>query len=105
MPTVYEAGQPLSRSTLFMGRIVRPAGLPRQGSHRAPLRRRALTPQEAMGHIEEASCMESLTVRINRNTHKTLRELSALTNESMTDVLDKAIEAYRREYLLEALNA
>jgi hypothetical protein len=49
--------------------------------------------------------MESLTVRINRNSHKALRELSAMTNQSMTDVLDKAIEAYRRECLLEALNA
>jgi hypothetical protein len=57
------------------------------------------------GPLLEATYVESLTVRINRSAHKTLRELSAMTNESMTDVLDKAIEAYRRECLLEALNA
>jgi hypothetical protein len=50
--------------------------------------------------------MEStLTVRINRAAHATLRSLAEETDESMTEVLDKAIEAYRRQWFLMGLNA
>jgi predicted transcriptional regulator len=49
--------------------------------------------------------MSSLTVRISRSTHAALRALAEETNESMTEVLDKAIEFYRRERFLAALNA
>ncbi len=49
--------------------------------------------------------MTSLTVRISRSTHAALRALADETNESMTEVLDKAIEFYRRQHFLAGLNA
>jgi hypothetical protein len=49
--------------------------------------------------------MESLTVRISRPTHAALRALAEETGESMTEVLDKAIELYRRQRFLAGLNA
>ncbi len=49
--------------------------------------------------------MASLTVRISRKTHQSLKELSGLTGEPMPAVLDKAIEAYRRRQFLEGLAA
>ena len=42
----------------------------------------------------------TLTVRINRSTHAVLRALAEETDESMTDVLDQAIEAYRKQRFL-----
>ena len=48
---------------------------------------------------------ESLTVRISRSTHAALRALADESNESMTEVLDKAIEIYRRQRFLAGLNA
>ena len=36
--------------------------------------------------------MKSLTVRVSRPAHAILRSLAEETNESMTDVLEKAIE-------------
>ena len=47
----------------------------------------------------------TLTVQINRSAHAALRALAEETDESMTEVLDKAIEAYRRQRFLAALNA
>ena len=47
---------------------------------------------------------ESLTVRITRSAHATLRSLAEETDESMTEILDKAIEAYRRSRFLAGLN-
>ena len=47
---------------------------------------------------------ESLTVRISRSAHATLRSLAEETDESMTEILDKAIEAYRRASFLAGLN-
>jgi hypothetical protein len=49
--------------------------------------------------------MESLTVRISRSTHAALRALAEESDESMTEVLDKAIEVYRRQRFLTGLNA
>jgi hypothetical protein len=47
---------------------------------------------------------ESLTVRITRSAHAALRSLAEETDESMTEVLEKAIEAYRRASFLAGLN-
>ncbi len=47
---------------------------------------------------------ETLTVRISRSAHATLRSLAAENDESMTEILDKAIEAYRRASFLAGLN-
>jgi hypothetical protein len=46
-----------------------------------------------------------LTVRISRAAHATLRALAAEADEPMTDVLDKAVEAFRRQRFLENVNA
>ena len=54
--------------------------------------------------VWETIMPESLTVRISRSAHATLRSLSEETDESMTEVLDKAIEAYRRARFLAGLN-
>ena len=47
---------------------------------------------------------ESLTVRITRSAHAALRSLAEEADESMTETLDKAIEAYRRASFLAGLN-
>lgn len=49
--------------------------------------------------------MPSLTVRISQSTHAVLRALADETDESMTEILDKAIEFYRRQHFLAGLNA
>jgi hypothetical protein len=49
--------------------------------------------------------MASQTVRISQSTHAALRAIAEETDESMTEVLDKAIEAYRRQRFLAGLNA
>jgi hypothetical protein len=49
--------------------------------------------------------MSSITVRITPSAHAALRALAEETGESMTEVLDKAIEAYRRQQLLAGLNS
>jgi predicted transcriptional regulator len=49
--------------------------------------------------------MESLTVRISRSTHAALRAIAEETDQSMTEVLDKAIEISRRQRFLAGLNA
>ncbi len=49
--------------------------------------------------------MGSLTLRISRSTHAALRAFAAETDQSMTEILDKAIEFYRRQCFLDGLNA
>jgi len=49
--------------------------------------------------------METLTVRISRSAHAILRALSEEVDEPMTEILDKAIQDYRRKRFLEGLNA
>jgi hypothetical protein len=41
--------------------------------------------------------MGSTTVRVTSRAHQLLRELAATTGESMQDVLESALERYRRE--------
>lgn len=49
--------------------------------------------------------MDSLTVRISRSAHASLRSLAREADEPMTEILEKAIEAYRRQRFVEGLNA
>lgn len=49
--------------------------------------------------------MASVTVPISEATHKVLLELSSRGGEPIEKVLDKAIEDYRRNQLLDATNA
>jgi hypothetical protein len=48
---------------------------------------------------------DTLTVRITRSAHAALRSLAEDSDESMTEILEKAIEAYRRARFLAGLNA
>jgi hypothetical protein len=49
--------------------------------------------------------MSTPTVRISAASHRLLKELAEQTGETMTDVLDKALDAYRRKVFFEQLNA
>lgn len=49
--------------------------------------------------------MPSTTVRISETARETLRDLAARTGESMQDILERAVEEYRRQRFLEDLNA
>jgi predicted transcriptional regulator len=48
--------------------------------------------------------MASETVRIKPETHVKLKQLAEATGQSMPDVLDDAVEALRRQRLLEDTN-
>lgn len=48
--------------------------------------------------------MESCTVEIGSTSYKTLQELAARSGESIQEILDKAIEQYRRQKFLEEAN-
>lgn len=45
-----------------------------------------------------------MTVRISPETREMLRRLAAETGESMQAVLERAVEAYRREHFLQESN-
>ncbi len=49
--------------------------------------------------------MSASTVRIRAASHQRLKELADATGQTMMDVLDKAVEAYRRKLYFEQLNA
>ena len=48
--------------------------------------------------------MSSLSIRISTETHQKVRELAKTDGESMQNVIDKAIEDYRRQRFLEEAN-
>lgn len=48
--------------------------------------------------------MASETVRIKPETHNKLREIAEREGEAMPAILEKAIEAYRRQKFLEDVN-
>ncbi len=48
--------------------------------------------------------MSSTTVRVTRNTWKSLRDTAEQTGMSMQEILEKAVEEYRRKRLLEETN-
>lgn len=48
--------------------------------------------------------MSTMTVRIHKNTHQSLKDLAQQTGEAMADVLAKAIDTYyRRQVFLQGL--
>ena len=49
--------------------------------------------------------MQSTTIRISFSTHKLLKELAKNENIPMHSILEKALEKYRREYILHQTNA
>jgi hypothetical protein len=54
---------------------------------------------------EEGNVMSAPTVQISETSHKILKELADQTGQTITDVLDKAVDAYRRKLFFERLNA
>lgn len=49
--------------------------------------------------------MDNPTIQISERSWKTLCELAAESGESMQAVVDRAVEAYRRQKFMEAANA
>jgi hypothetical protein len=49
--------------------------------------------------------MSAPTVPISEASHQLLKELAERTGQTMADVLDKALDAYRRQVFFEQLNA
>jgi predicted transcriptional regulator len=49
--------------------------------------------------------MSTPTVRISETSHALLKQLAEQTGQTMMDVLDKALDAYRRKLFFEQLNA
>ncbi len=49
--------------------------------------------------------MGQVMVRIDEHTHQALRELAQADHQSMREVLEKAVEEYRRRRILEDANA
>lgn len=52
-----------------------------------------------------ATLLGSVNVRVSKQTHQQIIELARANGLSMQDVLGLAVEAYRRQSFLEALNA
>ena len=49
--------------------------------------------------------MSTVTVRIPEDTHRSLREIAAVTGQSMPQVLRQAVEEFRRHSFLQGLSA
>jgi hypothetical protein len=49
--------------------------------------------------------MAAPTIRISKASHQVLKELAEQTGQTMMDVLDRALDAYRRKLFFEQLNA
>jgi hypothetical protein len=49
--------------------------------------------------------MGTTTIRIRPQSHHALKEIAAITGQSLQDVLDQAIEESRRRLYLEGANA
>jgi predicted transcriptional regulator len=49
--------------------------------------------------------MSTPTVHISEASHQTLKELAEQTGQTMSDILDKAVDAYRRKLFFEQMNA
>ncbi len=62
-------------------------------------------PSRIMRVVSPDNEMDRLTIRTSRSTHAALRALAEETDESMTEILDKAIESCRRQRFLDGLNA
>src|SRR5438105_8238775 len=58
-----------------------------------------------VGRQARVTGMSAPTIPISEASHRILRELAEQTGQSMTEVLDKALDAYRRKVFFEQLNA
>ncbi len=48
--------------------------------------------------------MKATTIRIRSKSHQTLKEIAAVTGQSLQDALEEAIEDRRRKLYLEGVN-
>jgi hypothetical protein len=49
--------------------------------------------------------MPTPTVRISQTSHQILKDLAEQTGQTMMEILDKALDAYRRKLFFEQMNA
>jgi len=49
--------------------------------------------------------MSTPTVRISEASHRLLRQMAEQTGQTMLEVLDRALDAYRRKLFFEQMNA
>lgn len=49
--------------------------------------------------------MSAPTVRVSEASHRILKDLAKQTGQTMMDVLDEALDAYRRKLFFEQMNA
>lgn len=49
--------------------------------------------------------MSTPTVRVSETTRRVLKEIAQETGQTMTETLEKAVDAYRRKVFFEQLNA
>jgi predicted transcriptional regulator len=49
--------------------------------------------------------MTTVTVRINKKTHETLRQIAGREDQPMQAVIEAAVEVYRRQQVLDDTNA
>jgi len=56
------------------------------------------------GLICRLSCVQSTTIRVRAETHKTLARLAKESHSSLQSVLIEALEAYRRKVFLQRTN-
>jgi hypothetical protein len=55
--------------------------------------------------IREGYAMSAPSIFISEASHRILKELAEQTGQTMMDLLDKALDAYRRKLFFEQLNA
>jgi predicted transcriptional regulator len=55
-------------------------------------------------HFCRLLCMQSTTIRVRPETHKALARLAKENHSSMQNVLNEALEAYRRKVFLQRAN-
>jgi len=48
--------------------------------------------------------IKSTTIRVTNQARETLRQLSQITGKRQQDIVDEAVEAYRRQVLLDKAN-
>ena len=48
--------------------------------------------------------IKSTTIRVTGQARETLRQLSQITGKRQQDIVDEAVEAYRRQVLLDTAN-
>jgi hypothetical protein len=56
-------------------------------------------------YTDQETIMSTPTVRLSKAAHRLLREMAEQSGETMLEILDKALDAYRRRMFFEKLDA